>query len=175
MHAYRTPDQPSADAAPGTTVNACSNALQNGTSRKSFVSGMAHATSGQADPGVREGIRCDPGWQCLLVGHLVELAATTNVDRHGLPVCRPAQLVRAALFSDAFAGEVRALAKFLRRGVRGYLLSHGRLYFIAGALLHKSLVGPELADCDRRVEYLHVAVDRRVDYFARAAEFPPRL
>src|SRR5438270_6879214 len=126
-----------------------SNALQNGTSGKSFVSGMAHATGGRADPGAREGIRCDLGWQCLRVGGLVELAAAANVDRHGLPVCRPAQLVRAALFPDASAGEVWPLTEFLCCGVRGYFLSHARLRFSSCALLYKCLVGRELADGDR--------------------------
>src|SRR6266849_6644648 len=98
-------------------------ALQYGTSRKSLSSCMAHATGGRADPGVREGIRCDLSWQCLRVGGLVELAAAANVDRHGLPVCRPAQLVRAALFPDASAGKVWPLTEFLCGSVRGHFLS----------------------------------------------------
>src|SRR5438552_10174509 len=149
-----------------------SNALQNGTIRKSLSSCMAEATRERADPGVRGGIRCDLNWECLLVGRLVELAAAANVDRHGLPVCRPAQLVRATLFPDASAGEVRPLTEFLCCGVRGYLFAHARLSFSARALLHKSLVGRELADGNRHVEYVHVAVDWRVDCFAREAELP---
>src|SRR5438876_953204 len=128
-----------------------SNALQNGTIRKSLSSCMAEATRERADPGVRGGIRCDLNWECLLVGRLVELAAAANVDRHGLPVCRPAQLVRATLFSDASAGEVWPLAKLLCCGARGYFLSHLRLCFSARALLHKSLDGRQLADRDRYV------------------------
>jgi len=136
---------------------------------------MAEATGGRADLRVREGVRCDFSWQRLLVGRLVELAAAANVDRHGLPVCRPAQLVRAALFPDASAGKVWSLAKLLCSGLRRYFLSHARLRFSSCALLYKCLVGRELADGDRHVEYLHVVVDRRVDYFAKPAELPARL
>src|SRR5437667_1432738 len=130
-------------------------ALQNGTSGKSLSRCMAHATVGWADPGVRKGIRCDLGWQRLLVCGFVESAAAANVDRHGLPVCRTAQLVRAALFPDASAGKVWPLTEFLCRSVRGYFLSHLRLCFSARSLLHKSLVGRELADGNRYVEYVH--------------------
>src|SRR5205823_662008 len=133
-------------------------ALQNGTSGKSFVSSMA-ATGERTNARLRENFCCDLSWQRLLVGRLVELAAAANVDRHGLPVCRPAQLVRAALFPDASAGKVWPLTEFLCRGVRGYFLSHLRLCFSARSLLHKSLVGRELADGNRYVEYVHVAVD----------------
>jgi len=147
-------------------------ALQHGTSGKSFVSAMADATRERPNPRVRESIRGDLSWQRLLICGLVELAAAANVDRHGLPVCRPAQLVRATLFPDASAGEVRPLTEFLCCGVRGYLFAHARLSFSARALLHKSLVGRELADGNRHVEYVHVAVDWRVDCFAREAELP---
>ncbi len=149
-----------------------SNALQNGTSGKPFDYHVACARRAQLDACVRESIRCDLSWQRLLVCRLVELAAAANVDRHGLPVCRPAQLVRATLFPDASAGEVRPLTEFLCCGVRGYLFAHARLSFSARALLHKSLVGRELADGNRHVEYVHVAVDWRVDCFAREAELP---
>ena len=150
-------------------------ALQHGTSGKSFVSAMADATRERPNPRVRESIRGDLSWQRLLICGLVELAAAANVDRHGLPVCRPAQLVRAALFPDASAGEVWPLTEFLCGSVRGYFLSYSGLRFSPGALLHKSLVGRALADSDRHVEYVHVAVDRRLDYFAKPAEFPARL
>src|SRR2546427_6674341 len=119
-------------------------ALQNGTSGKSFDCHVARARRAQGDACVREGIRCDLSWQCLLVGGLVELAAAANVDRHGLPVCRPAQLVRAALFPDASAGKVWPLTEFLCGSVRGYFLSYSGLRFSPGALLHKSLVGRAL-------------------------------
>src|SRR5436853_5100311 len=120
-------------------------ALQYGTSGKSSVSGVAHATGARKNARVGEGIRCDHSWQRLLVCGLVELAAAANVDRHGLPVCRPTQLVRAALFPDASAGKVWPLTEFLCCGVRGYFLSHARLRFSSCALLYKSLVGRELA------------------------------
>src|SRR5437763_17004053 len=91
-------------------------ALQNGTSRKSFSSCMAEATGGRADGRVREGVGCDFSWQGLFVCGLVEFGAAAEVDRHGLSVCRPAQLVRAALFPDSSAGNVWPLAKRLWRG-----------------------------------------------------------
>src|SRR5437016_1574187 len=150
-------------------------ALQHGTSGKSFVSAMADATRERPDPRVRESIRGDLSWQRLLICGLVELAAAANVDRHGLPVCRPAQLVRAALFPDASAGKVWPLAKFLCRGLRRYFPSHARLRFSSCALLYKSLVARELADGNCHVEHVHVVVDRRADYFARPAELPARL
>src|SRR2546426_9789291 len=121
------------------------------------------------------GIRCGLRWQWLLVCGLIELAAAANVDRHGLPVCRPAQLVRAALFPDASAGEVRPLAEFLCRGLRRYFLSHAHLCFSSRALLHKSLVGGELANGNCHVEHVHVVVDWCADYFARQTELPGRL
>src|SRR3989475_13269624 len=118
-------------------------ALQNGTSGKSFDCHVARARRAQGDACVREGIRCDLSWQCLLVCGLIELAAAANVDRHGLPVCRPAQLVRVALFPDASAGKVWSLAKLLCRGLRRYFLSHARLRFSSCALLYKSLFAPD--------------------------------
>ena len=133
------------------------------------------ATGERTNARLRENFCCDLGWQRLLVCGLIELAAAANVDRHGLPVCRPAQLVRAALFPDASAGEVRPLAEFLCRGLRRYFLSHARLCFSSRALLHKSLVGRELANGNCHVEYVHVVVDRRVDNFARQTELPARL
>src|SRR5437016_5851239 len=135
-------------------------ALQNGTSGKSFVSSMA-ATGERTNARLRENFCGDLSWQCLLVCGLIELAAAANVDRHGLPVCRPAQLVRAALFPDASAGEVRPLAELLRRGVRRYILSHARLHFSSRSLLHESLVGRELVDCDRRSEERRVGKECR--------------
>src|SRR5207237_10924918 len=128
-------------------------ALQHGTSGKSFVSAMADATRERPDPRVRESIRGDLSWQRLLICGLVELAAAANVDRHGLPVCRPAQLVRATLFPDASAGEVRQLTEFLCCGVRGYLFAHARLSFSARCLLQKSPVGREFADGNAPVEF----------------------
>ena len=136
---------------------------------------MAHATGGRADSSVREDIRCNHSWQRLLLGRFVELAAAANVDRHGLSVCRSAQLVRVALFPDASAGKVWSLAKLLCRGLRRYFLSHARLRFSSCALLYKSLVARELADGNCHVEHVHVVVDRRVDNFARPAELPARL
>src|SRR6184192_445242 len=114
-------------------------ARQNGTSGKSFVSSMA-ATGERTNARLRENFCGDLSWQCLLVCGLIELAAAANVDRHGLPVCRPAQLVRAALFPDASAGEVWPLTEFLCCGVRGYFLSYARLRFSSCALLYKCLV-----------------------------------
>src|SRR2546421_593019 len=136
---------------------------------------MAEGKGGRADPPVRGGVRRDFFLACLLVGRPVGVGGAANVDRHGFPVCRSAQLVRAALFPDASAGKVWPLTEFLCCGVRGYFLSYSGLCFSPCALLHKSLVGRELADGDRHVEYLHVAVGGRVDYFAKPAELPARL
>src|SRR6266567_4979122 len=113
-------------------------ALQNGTSGKSLVSSMA-ATGERTNARLRENFCCDLSWQRLLVCSLIELAAAANVDRHGLPVCRSAQLVRAALFPDASAGKVWPLTEFLCGSVRGHFLSYSVLCFSPCALLHKSL------------------------------------
>src|SRR2546425_1055591 len=107
---------------------------------------------------------------------LLKMAQLEPVVRAGKQKdCDDRQLVRAALFPDASAGEVRPLAEFLCRGLRRYFLSHPRLCFSSRALLHKSLVGGELANGNCHVEHVHVVVDWCADYFARQTELPGRL
>ena len=90
-----------------------------------------------------------------------ELAAAPDFNHYGLRICWPAQLVRAPLFSDALASEVRPLAQLLHRRFRRHWPTHGRLRFTAGAVLHERLVRSELAERHRNVEHADAFVDWR--------------
>src|SRR5690349_12492049 len=129
----------------------------------------------RAWPNARVGAHlcCNPDWQCVFVGGFRKLAAAANVYRYRLSFCRPAQLVRSSLFSDAPAGTLWPLAQLLHRGIRGNWTTHTGVCFFAGPLLREYLVGRELAQRDRHLEHTDDSVDRHARADARKTESEP--
>src|SRR5262245_26578755 len=117
----------------------------------------------------------DPDRQRLSVCRPRELVAAASVDCHSLPFRGAAQLVRSALFSDAFAGTVWSLSKFLSRGVCGHRPADLRLRFVAGTLLPEGLVRCELGQRHWVVEHADDPLDRLTGPDARQTESKSRL
>src|ERR1041385_7578496 len=117
----------------------------------------------------------DSSRQCVVVGGFCELAPPASLDRHRLSLRRSAQLVRAALFPHAPAGEIRPLAQLFYRRVRGPRRADSGLRFAAGALLREPLDARELAHGDCMVEYSAFVMDSRVGFDARSSEVATRL
>src|SRR5215813_739813 len=85
-------------------------------------------------------VRGDSSGECVLLSCIRELDSAAGLDPHRLSICRSAQLVRAALFLNAAAGEVWPVPQFLHRGVWWNIRSHAGVRLAPRALLQESVV-----------------------------------
>src|SRR5262249_27608024 len=96
-------------------------------------------------------------------------------DRHGVSFCGSAQLVRAALFSAAFAGPLRQIADVLHHRVRGARVSDRHVRFAAAPFSKRLVVKRNVARLSRHLEYTGACVARGAGPSTRPAETRQRL
>jgi len=103
-------------------------------------------------------------------GDICQLGAATSLDRHGVSVRGTAQLVRAAVFPHALAGEVRQVAQLFRDRIRRAGSAHDQLCLAAVCLPGIQRLQRNLAQRARDLEHADARVDRRADPFAGETE-----